>query len=97
MAEAITDTARVASAMRALAGEQPEAALRVQLHALAALVEQIGVDATRAPADHSEEEAELAEVMAAGDERTAIALARGLAAAGRAEVVRVDWSAASGG
>lgn len=91
------EAGRVATATRALAEQAADSHLRVQLHSLAALVEQLGAQRDPRAAEPAAVDAEIERALAAGDEQRAIAVARGIAAAERSRAVKVDWSAAAGG
>ena len=84
---------RLADAVAALAAGVPDAGVRAQLHALAGIVRNAG----REPADTAALQAALEEALEREDEPAVIAAMRRLAAAERAGLRAVDWSAASGG
>jgi hypothetical protein len=87
---------RLAAACIALAARVDDPAVRAQLHALGGVVRNVVL--APAPAAVREQlEARVGAAMAAGDEPSAIAAMRELAALDRASVAAVDWSAASGG
>jgi hypothetical protein len=88
---------RLAAAVATLAGQQPDAALRAQLSALATVVSSL--DARR-PSDGSgraELERRLDAAIESADEAAVIEAATSLARSDRAAVQSVDWSAVSGG
>jgi hypothetical protein len=84
---------RLADALTALAARVPDAGVRAQLHALAGIVR----NADRQPVDTQALTAALDDAVEREDEPAAIAAMRRLAAAERAGLRAVDWSAASGG
>jgi hypothetical protein len=88
--------ARIAANVAALAARVAEPDVRSQLHALAALVENLGGEARDGERRRALEQ-QLAAALAADDERRALATLRELTALDRAAVHPVDWSAASGG
>lgn len=90
----MTSADRLAAAVTALAQRVAEPEVRTQLHALAGVVANLDV---APPRDADADEGALHEAMAAGNESEVVRLARRIAAAERARVKRVDWSAASGG
>jgi hypothetical protein len=89
-------TERLAASVRALATSVADPDARVQLHALAGILDNLGVEPPPA-AERAAAAARVASAMAAGDEPGAITAARQLAALDRAGLRHVDWSAASGG
>lgn len=90
------DNARLADAVAALAEGVAAWDQRAQLHALAALVRNIGSEHAQGDT-RAELERAIDGALAAGDEKRAVRAARELAALDRAAVAPVDWSAASGG
>lgn len=89
------DHERLAEAVTGLAGRVSQPEVRVQLHALAGLVRDLG----SAPADGAERAAHaerLQRAMADGDEPAALEAATALARLERAAVTAVDWNAAAG-
>lgn len=87
---------RLADAVALLAERVSEQDVRAQLYALAGIVRNLGCD----PAGEQERtrlEADLLAALEIEDEPRVLAAARALAAAERARVAPVDWSAASGG
>ena len=87
---------RLADAVAALAERVAAVVVRAQLHALSAVLRNIGRETLDGEA-RNRLGAELAEAVTAGDEQRTIALMRELARLDRAAVRAVDWSAASGG
>jgi hypothetical protein len=87
---------RLAAAAAALAGRVDEPEVRVQLHALAALLDGFEPE-TAGDDERGRFERALAAAIEAGDEPRVIEAMRRLAAFDRAAVRSVNWSAASGG
>lgn len=87
---------RLADAIATLADRIEEGDVRAQLHALSGVVRNIGRETLDSEA-RMRIGAELADAVAAEDERRAIVAMRKLARLNRAAVRPVDWSAASGG
>jgi hypothetical protein len=84
---------RVAEVIEGLAPRTDDPHLRVQLHALAGVVANLGVDPLGGdPDDVIAVDAALAQ----GDESAAIRVARRVAAARRQQLTPIDWSRASG-
>jgi hypothetical protein len=90
------DRERLAAAVVALAGRESGPDSSAQLHALAALVRNLGRETGDADA-RLELEQRVDAALEAGDESAALRTARELTALDRAAVVPVDWTAASGG
>ncbi|WP_187369089.1 hypothetical protein [Baekduia soli] len=91
---------RLAEAVTALAGRAEPPELRAQLHALAGLVANLAPAPAPAAAPGAQRdalEAALLEALDRADEPAVLAAMRRLAAADRAPVHPVDWSAASRG
>lgn len=86
---------RLAESVDRLAGRVAEADVRVQLHALSAVLLNLGAERT-GDAERERLMAEYGRLADRADE-TAVAVLRRLAALDRAAVTPVDWSAASGG
>jgi hypothetical protein len=86
------DPDRLADTVAALAARTPDGSVRAQLHALAGIVRNAG----REPADTAALAAAVDTALEREDEPAAIAAMRRLAAAERAGLRAVDWSAASG-
>ena len=87
---------RLAAAVAQLAEPLADAALRAQLHSLATVLGSLPAQGIADP-DRPRRERALEQALAAQDEPGVIAAARALAAADRAAVRSVDWSAVSGG
>lgn len=90
------DGERLAAAVTALAGRDAGPDLNAQLSALAALVQNLGREAGGAEA-RVELERRVDDALGAADEAAALRAVRELTAVDRAQVVPVDWTAASGG
>jgi hypothetical protein len=90
------DPERLSAAVAQLAEPVADAALRAQLHSLATVISSLPAQAIADP-QRPERELALAQALTAEDEPAVIAAARALAAADRAAVQSVDWSAVSGG
>lgn len=87
---------RLADSVARLADRVGEADVRAQLHALSGVLRNIGRE-TLDGGTRGRLAAQLADAVAAGDERRSLALMRDLARLDRAAVRPVDWAAASGG
>jgi hypothetical protein len=90
------DPERLSAAVTQLAEPVADAALRAQLHSLATVISSLPAQAIADP-QRPALELELERALDAEDEPAVIAAARALAAADRAAVQSVDWSAVSGG
>jgi hypothetical protein len=86
---------RLAAAVAGLAERVEEGDVRAQLHALSGVLRNLGRETLDGEA-RGRLGAELADAVAAGDERRTVVLMRELARIDRAAVRAVDWSAASG-
>jgi hypothetical protein len=96
LVETALPTERLAASVRALATSVADPDARAQLHALAGILDNLAVPQPPVQ-ERASAAADVASAMAAGDEPSAIAAARRLAALDRAGLRHVDWSAASGG
>jgi hypothetical protein len=90
------DPERLSAAVAQLAEPVADAALRAQLHSLATVISSLPAQAIDNP-QRPELALALEQALTAEDEGAVIASARALAAADRAAVQSVDWSAVSGG
>lgn len=90
------DPERVAAAVAALAERVAEKDVRVQLHALSAVIRNLGREGMRAD-ERALHAAALAEALAAEDDDGIMGPLRRLTKVNRDTVRPVDWSAASGG
>jgi hypothetical protein len=86
---------RLAQAVTSLAGRAETPEQRAQLHALAAIVRNLGSEEKHAD-ERAELERAIDRALEAGAEDEALQAARKLAAADRRAVDPVDWAAASG-
>ena len=89
-------TERLSEVARGLAGRSQEAALRVQLHALAGVLANLDVEGPD-PDLRADLERRIDSGMEAGDEDAVLTAMAELAALERAPLRWVDWSAASSG
>lgn len=90
------DAQRLADVVQALAGDVGEPDVRAQIHAVAALLANLGAE----DADQQQREAleqDLAAALAAEDEADVLAAVRRLARLNRRLVTPVDWTAVTGG
>jgi hypothetical protein len=90
------DPERLADAVAALAEQVAERPVRAQLHALSGILRNLRREELGATG-RVELESALAAALAAEDEPAVLAAVRELAAADRAVVRPVDWTAASSG
>jgi hypothetical protein len=90
------DRERLAEAVAALAHRVEEKDVRVQLHALSAVIRNLDRQEGSA-AERARCAQELDGALAAGNEEAVTAALRRLTAVNREAVRPVDWSAASGG
>ena len=88
-------TDRLADALAVLAERVGERDVRAQLHALSAVLRNLGGE-TAGEEARRELELSLRSALADGDEQGVVATVRALARTNRAAVRPVDWSAASG-
>jgi hypothetical protein len=88
---------QVIAAVRELAQEAPDAAMRAQLHSLATAIECLEAQQHGAEAELAVLAAGLEAALADDDEESVILAARRLASRHRSLAGVVDWSAVSGG